>query len=82
MSHKEVWNAIIHSREIWPPGDFLHYLDVMMLAATVFYFFMWYVLFLEWQRGGPPPEDTHSYERWLRLWKNQQRCAWKKRYRK
>jgi|GEM_PF-6062811 len=51
LSHKDVWNAVVHSRETWPFGHPLHELDVMVLGIFLFVCFMTWVMALEWKFG-------------------------------
>lgn len=48
MSHKQLWNALVHSRETWPFGHPLHDLDVMVLGVFLFMCFILWVIALEW----------------------------------
>lgn len=48
MSHKDVWNMIVNSREYFPREHLLHDLDVMVLCTFMFLCLIGWIGFLEW----------------------------------
>ncbi len=66
--HKALWNAIVHSREVWPFGHPLHELDLMMMGAFLFLCFMIFVMTLEWRFCRLEHKQQSEYDRWLEEW--------------
>lgn len=72
MSHKELWNTIVHCREIWPMGHPLYDLDIMVLGAFLFWCMLLWVVLLEWKFCRWEKQEDYNFEIWERQWKLQQ----------
>lgn len=48
MSHKDLWNMIVFSREHFPADSLLHDLDVMALCAFMFLGLIAWIAIQEW----------------------------------
>ncbi len=75
MSHKDVWNTIVHSSQMFEWGHPLHDLDKMVLWVVGFVFVICLAAIVEMERKfcRDSRESRHEYSRWLREWRKQQK---------
>lgn len=72
MSHKDIWNAVVQSRVIFPVEHPLHNLDVMVLGAFLFICTLMWVAALEWKFCRWEKKQIHNYDVWEAQWKKSQ----------
>lgn len=77
MTHKEVWNTIIHSSEMFEWGNPMHDLDkiVYWIVGIVFVVCIAAVVDMERKFCRDAREERHAYSRWLRAWRKSQKKA-------
>lgn len=75
MSHKEIWNMIVHSSEMFEWGHPLHDLDVMAIGCLGFLFILVVAAMvdMECRSRRDDRESVSEYRRWLRQWRNLQK---------
>lgn len=73
MSHKEIWNCVVHSRTIFPLDHPLHDLDVIVLGVSLFLGMITYFVISDWRYCRWIKKRDSVFEVWERAWKLQQR---------
>lgn len=75
MSHKDVWNTILHSSEIFEWGHPLHDLDRMciLVVGIVFVISLAAIVQMERKFCRESRESRYEYSRWLREWRKSQK---------
>ncbi len=72
MSHKEIWNMVTRSREIWPQGEFLHELDLFAYVSLGLFVALVYILIMDWRHQRWARRQESEYDRWQSEWQNNQ----------
>jgi hypothetical protein len=73
MSHKEIWNMIIHSRDVWPMEHLFHNLDIMLYAVLASLIGLAIIGYHEWKFCRGCRENRFEYRQWLRQWRATQK---------
>lgn len=70
MSHREIWNTIVRSRDIWPDDHPMHDLDVIVLGVFLFTCLIAWLAITEWMKNRRIKlKKMYTYEVWEEAWK-------------